>query len=187
MPAPTTTVAATTTTVVRTTKDFPYEIVPMDVADYDPSVEWAWADEDPSKTYIPQHAEMYDFNREYYVPIPDDGTYPIDGRNPLHPDSLTLREFSELPIGTDICVRGGNGRVGADVNFKVQDRTTAPFVSPSAVVFQKNRNGGRVNYLALLLQYDDDGGTFYDAAQFGIVNYPLGVWDQIAYVVKGRC
>ncbi|MDO8392707.1 MAG: hypothetical protein Q7V57_19700 [Actinomycetota bacterium] len=96
--ATTSTVEATTTTV-RTSTSFPYEIAPMDVAPYDPETEWAWASDDP----VSQHGPMYDFNNEYYIPVPDDGTYPIDGRNPLYPDALTLREFSELPSGAQIC------------------------------------------------------------------------------------
>ena len=169
--ATTTTVEATTTTV-RTSTTFPYEIVPMDVTEYDP-------------------------NGEYMVPIPDDGTYPIDGRNPLHPDALTLREISELPAGVAICPQGspclGGAAVcirgGEDVDGLVFQSFGQPDRLPSTVVLQTlaMNTDVPVNYLAFSVQLETGMPYHLDAVSYGVVNSPEGNWPTFSYVTNGRC
>ncbi|MDO8392708.1 MAG: hypothetical protein Q7V57_19705 [Actinomycetota bacterium] len=147
--AETATTAAETTTVDPTS--FPYEVVAL-----------------PGREILS--------GGTYLDPIPDDGTYPIDGRNPRHPDALTLREFMELPPGTPVCVREGGAR-SDDYN----GTATRAWVSRSVA-----NTGESLGYLGISV--GDSTSEELPAVSAGVINGPDGTWaPTLSYVSKGRC
>lgn len=113
---------------------------------------------------------------EYYEPILDNGTYPLDAQNPKHPDGLTLREILELPDGTVAC--------GHSDGFGNQN-----FIFHGGVIYSymSNPTATPLKFLAISATSQNGVDVYYGADQMGIINYPDGTWEEVTYVTSGSC